>query len=90
LVIVAPQTDGASTWLILTPLAGYAAGTIRLPAKATCKHGQEVLIVTTQAVTALTVDANGAAIVGAPTTLAAAGSFHLKYDAVVGVWYRTR
>src|SRR5262249_14197408 len=47
--------------LILTPLAGYAAGTIVLPAKAGLVDKQEVLVNCTQAVTALTVSLNGAA-----------------------------
>lgn len=86
-------TDGASNntnvHLILTPLAGYAAGTITLPAKAGLVDKQEVLVNCTQAVTTLTVALNGAtAAVGAPTTLAANAFFRLKYDAVTFNWYR--
>jgi hypothetical protein len=86
-------TDGASNntnvHLILTPLAGYAAGTITLPAKASLVDKQEVLVNCTQAVTALTVGLNGAAgAIGAPTTLAANAFFRLKYDAVTFNWYR--
>ena len=87
-VTVAPQTNGASVWLLLTPLAGYAAGTIVLPAVALCQHGQELLVNTTQAVTTLTVSGNGATVNGAPTTLAANAFFRLKFDAVLGAWYR--
>lgn len=86
-------TDGASNnknvHLILTPLAGYAAGTITLPAKAGLVDKQEVLVNCTQAVTTLTIGLNGAtAAVGAPTTLAANAFFRLKYDAVTSNWYR--
>lgn len=87
-VQVAPQTDGASVWLVLTPLAGYAAGTITLPAVALCQHGQELLVNSTQAVTALTIAGNGAAVNGAPTTLTANAFFRLKFDGVLKVWYR--
>ena len=87
-VVVNPQTNGASSWLILTPLAGYAAGTVTLPAVALCAHGQEVLVNCTQAVTALTVAGNGATVNGAPTTLAANAFFRLKFDGVLKVWYR--
>ena len=87
-VQVAPQTGGASVWLVLTPLAAYAAGTITLPAVALCQDGQELLLNTTQAVTALTVAGNGATVNGAPTTLAANAFFRLKFDAVLRVWYR--
>jgi hypothetical protein len=75
--------------LILTPLAGYAAGTITLPAKATLVDKQEVLVNCTQAVTTLTIGLNGATgAVGAPTTLAANAFFRLMYDAVTSNWYR--
>ena len=77
-----------SVWLILTPTAGFAAGTIKLPALANCIDRQEVLVNSTQAVTALTVNGNGATVTGAPTTLAANGYFRLRFDAVTSTWYR--
>ncbi len=78
-----------SIWLLLTPLAGYAAGTIVLPAVANCVDRQELLVNTTQAVTTLTINGNGAtAVVGAPTTLAANAFFRLRFDAVQKSWYR--
>lgn len=86
-------TDGAdnntNVHLILTPLAGYANGTITLPAKAGLVDKQEVLVNCTQVVTTLAIGLNGAtAAVGAPTTLAANAFFRLKYDAVTFNWYR--
>ena len=69
-------TDGDDNiWLILTPVAGYAAGTITLPSLVNLADKQEVLINCTQAVTTLTVDPNGATVVGQPTTLATNDSF---------------
>lgn len=85
------STDGiteTNVHLILTPLAGYAAGTITLPLKAQVVDKQEVLVNCTQAVTTLTVAGNGATVVGAPTTLAANAFFRLKYDAILSTWYR--
>ncbi len=79
-------TVGTNTHLILTPVAGYTAGTIVLPA--TPADRDEVLVNCTQAVTTLTVSGNGATVVGAPTTLAANAYFRLKYDAVLNRWYR--
>ena len=82
-------TDSSnSTWLILTPTGAFAAGTIRLPSKAASLDGQEVVVNTTQAVTALTMDGNGSTVTGAPTTLAANAFFRLRYDAVMSTWYR--
>ena len=81
--------DDGNVHLILTPVAGYAAGAIVLPAVADCVDKQEVLVNCTQSVTTLTVSANGAtAVTGAPTGLAANDFFRLKYDAPTSTWYR--
>lgn len=88
-VTVAPATNGQKVYLLVTPVAGYAAGTITLPAQASCVDGQEVLVSCTQSVTALTVAGNGAtAVNGAPTTLAANAFFRLRYDGVSKSWFR--
>lgn len=80
--------SSASAWLILTPVAGYAAGTIVLPAVANAEDKQEVLVNSTQAVTTLTINGNGATVTGAPTTLAANAFFTLRFDAVLTTWFR--
>lgn len=80
--------SSSSVWLILTPLAGYADGTITLPSVANCVDRQELLVNTTQAVTTLTINANGATVIGAPTTLAANAFFRLRFDDVLNTWYR--
>lgn len=88
-VTIAPTTTGGSVYLLMTPVAGYAAGTIVLPALASSEDGQGVLVSSTQAVTTLTVSGNGAvAVNGAPTTLAANAFFRLRYDGVNQSWYR--
>ncbi len=82
-------TDGDdSIHLILTPVAGYAAGTIVLPDDDNAVDKQEVLVNCTQAVTTLTVDGNGATVTGEPSGLSANDFFRLKYDAATNVWYR--
>lgn len=85
---IAPPVTGASMWLLLTPTAGFAAGTVTLPAKSTAIDGQEVQVSTTQAVTTFAVAGNGATVNGAPGTLAAGGFFTLRYEGVNGAWYR--
>jgi len=75
----------ANTWLVLNPTNAFAAGTIVLPAGV--PDLSMVSIVTTQAITALTVSTSGAAIVGAPTTAAANTAFTMRYDAVTNSWY---
>ena len=82
-------TDGSdSIHLILTPVAGYADGEIVLPAVANSVDKQEILVNSTQAVTTLVVDGNGATVTGEPSTLAANAFFRLKFDSVVSTWYR--
>jgi hypothetical protein len=83
------SSDNTNVHLILTPVAGYAAGTIVLPAVASCVDAQEVLVNCTQAVTTLTINGNGAtAVTGEPTTLAANDYFRLKFDLPTKTWYR--
>lgn len=77
-----------SVWLVLTPSAGLAALTLKMPLSTTAADKQEVLVNCTQAITTLTLDANGATIVGGPTTLAANGYFTLRFDGVMKTWYR--
>jgi len=85
-VTINPTTDGGSVHLLLTPVAGYAAGTIVMPADPVDQ--QELLVNTTQSVTALTVSGNGSTVTGAPTTLAANAFFRMRYDSVFNGWYR--
>lgn len=73
-----------NTHLILTPSAGYAAGTIVLPSFPVDR--EELLVNSTQAVTTLTI--SGGTVIGGPTTIAANGFFRLKYDALLSRWYR--
>jgi len=77
-----------SSWLVLTPAAGYAAGTIVLPPVAGVIEGQELLVNCTQSVAALTVSGNGATVIGAPTALSANDFFTLKFEPVLKYWYR--
>lgn len=87
----APSATGFSvaiaqnnTHLILTPAAGYAAGTIVLPIAPVDRD--ELLVNSTQAVTTLTF--SGGTVIGGPTGLAANDYFRLKYDSLLSRWYR--
>lgn len=82
-------TDGdENVWLVLTPVAGYATGTIVLPLSTNAVDRQEILINCTQVVTTLTVDGNGATVTGEPSGLAANDFFRLRFDGVTSTWYR--
>ena len=87
-VQVAPASTGGSVYLLLTPAAGYAAGTITLPAQASCIDCQEVLVSCTQSIGTLTIAGNGSTVTGAPTAISANGFFRLRFDGVFKAWYR--
>jgi len=78
----------ANAWLIISPLGAYAAGTITFPALANCTDNQEIILVTTQAITALTINGNGATVIGAPGTLSQFGGARFKFNALSSAWYR--
>lgn len=85
---VAVTDSSVNTHLILTPVAAYAAGTIVLPASTNAVDKQDILINCTQDVTALTVDGNGASVVGEPSAVTANDFFRFKYDLPGTTWYR--
>jgi hypothetical protein len=85
---VALLANTNNQWLILTPLAAYAAGTITFPLLSSVTDNQEILIVSTQAVTALTFSGNGASIVGAPVGIAQNGAVRFKFNSLASTWYR--
>lgn len=78
----------SSIWLIITPASTLAALTIRMPLVDNSLDKQELLVNCTQVITSLSFDANGGAVVGAPSTLSANGFFRLRFDAVMKTWYR--
>lgn len=88
IVTVAPAVAGQNVYLLLTPTGTLAVGTITLPALAAAVDGQEVLVSSTQIVTALGINGNGATVNGAPTTIAANGFFKLRFDGVFNAWFR--
>jgi len=84
---VALLANTNNQWLILTPLAGYAAGTITFPLLSSVADNQEILIFSTQAVTTLTLSGNGATIVGAPTGISQNGALRFKFNSLASTWY---
>lgn len=87
-ILIAPPVAGTSVYLLITPTAGFAAGTITFPPIASCVDGQQIVLICTQAVTAVTFDGNGAPIIGAPTTLFSNGYAQFRYDGVFDQWFR--
>ena len=87
---VAPATgntvvvSAGTTALLLSPAGTLATLTITLPSSPV--NGQALVIATSQALTALTV--NGGTIVGTLTTLALGGFAYFVYDSATSKWFR--
>lgn len=81
-------SSAQTTWVLLRPVGTLATLTIVLPGTAVAADGQEILVTTTEVVTSLTVNGNGASEVnGAPSSLADNGTFKLRYDTLTTSWY---
>lgn len=87
--IAVPTPVAQQQWIILQPVGTLATGTITLPLNTTTPDGTEVLVSTTQQITAFTLSLNGAAAAyGDPTTLAAEDFFRMRFVQSTNSWYR--
>lgn len=79
-----------SLFVLLTPSGTMATGTIVLPPASGAADGQEIVLYTSQEVTALSFTLNGAtAINGAPSGIQGGASLTLRYDSLSVAWYTT-
>ena len=86
--ISAPTPISQQQWMILQPAGTLATGTITLPLNTGTPDGTEILITTTQQITALTIGLNGAAAVfGLPTMLQAGAGVRLRWYQATNSWY---
>ena len=87
---IAVQTPvSQQQWVLLQPAGTLATGTVTLPLNTNTPDGTEVLVTTTQQITAFTLGANGAAaLYGDPTTLAAEDFFRMRFVQATNSWYR--
>lgn len=87
--VAVPTPVSQQQWMVVQPAGTLASGTITLPLNTNTPDGMEVLVTTTQQITAFTLAANGAAAVyGAPTTLAAEDFFRVRFVQATNSWYR--
>lgn len=87
--ITVPTPTSEQQWIVIQPASTLAAGTLTLPLNTGVPDGTQVLVTTTQEITALTVALNGAAnAYGAPTTLAANAFFTMRFYQATNSWYR--
>jgi hypothetical protein len=85
---LALPTTASSLFVLLTPTGPMATGTIVLPAAASAADGQEIVLYSSQEVTALSFTLNGAtALNGAPAGIPADGSITLRYDVLSVAWW---
>ena len=86
--IAVPTPVSEQQWVLLQPAGALASGTIVLPLNTSTPDGTEVLITSTQTITALTISLNGAvAINGNPATLSAGAAVRLRYYQSTLSWY---
>jgi hypothetical protein len=87
--IAAPTPVSQQQWILIQPAGTMATGTITLPLNTSTPDGTEILITTTQQVTAFTLALNGAAAAyGDPGTLAADDLFRMRFYQPTNSWYR--
>jgi hypothetical protein len=86
--ITVPTPVSEQQWMLLQPAGPLALGTITLPLNTGVPDGTEVLITTTQTITALTIDLNGAsAIFGLVGALPAGGAIRYRFYQPTNSWY---
>ena len=87
--IAVPTPVAQQQWMLIQPAGTLATGTVTLPLNTQTPDGTEVLITTTQQITAFTLAPNGAAnVYGASTTLAAEDFFRMRFVQATNSWYR--
>jgi hypothetical protein len=87
--LAVPTPVAQQQWMLIQPAGTLATGTVTLPLNTQTPDGTEVLITTTQQITAFTLGLNGAtAGYGAPTTLAAEDFFRMRFVQATNSWYR--
>ena len=87
--IAVPTPVAQQQWMLIQPAGTLASGTVTLPLNTQTPDGTEVLITTTQQITAFTLALNGAtAAYGDPATLAAEDFFRVRFYQATNSWYR--
>ena len=86
--LTVPTPVAEQQWMLLQPASTLATGTITLPLNTGVPDGTELLISSTQEITAFTIALNGAsAIFGAVTFLAAGAAVRFRYYNPTNSWY---
>lgn len=87
--IAVPTPVAQQQWVLIQPAGLLATGTVTLPLNTGTPDGFELLVTTTQQITAFTLALNGAAAAfGDPGTLAAEDFFRMRFVQGTNSWYR--
>ena len=85
--ITAANPTDSQNWLLFQPAGTLGASTLILPPPANVPDGTEFLVTSTQIISPLTVQGNGATVNGAPSSLAVNNGFRLRYYQAQNTWY---
>lgn len=86
--ITVPTPVAEQQWMLIQPAGTLATGTVTLPLNTGVPDGTEVLITSTQTITAFTIALNGAAaIFGNVSTLTAGAAVRYRYYLATNSWY---
>ena len=86
--IPVPTPAAQQQWMLLQPAGPLASGTVTLPLNTLTPDGTEILISSTQNITAFTLGFNGAsAIYGNALTLNAGGAIRYRFYQPTNSWY---
>jgi hypothetical protein len=86
--ITVPTPVSEQQWVLLQPAGTLAAGTLTFPLNTLTPDGTEILITSTQIITAFTININNAAaIFGGVSTLLAGTAIRYRYYQATNSWY---
>jgi hypothetical protein len=86
--ITVPTPVSEQQWILFQPAGTLAAGTLTFPLNTATPDGTEILITSTQIITAFTININNAAaIFGAVSTLLAGTAVRYRYYQATNSWY---
>lgn len=85
---IAASLSTNNLWYVLQPAGTIATLTVALPSVSTAIDGQEVMLSTTNTVTALTLTSTGSTIIGASSGLSATTPQRFKYVQALSTWMR--
>jgi len=86
--ITVPTPVSEQQWMLIQPAGTLATGTVTLPLNTGVPDGTQVLITSTQTITAFTIALNGAAaIFGDVSTITAGNAVQYRYYLATNSWY---